>query len=378
MACGGTESAYRSQLALCNWNAQPRDKHQEVQTSARVILRQQPLFKCLGDEQLDALLPRGKVIHFGNGETMIRQGENGDSMFIIVEGEANVVAERNGFTRHVASIKAGDCFGEMSLLTGELRSATVVANSDCEVVEITKAVLGESLKENPELLAQLSELLAQRQLKTEDAFAGNKPAAEVARQKRYAASFLGKLWRVFRTVRRKRRFPAAARLLAAVALGGLAWFWWCTSQTPRGSRSQSGSSYRPGSTHSANRETTTAVPLKGAARKSPLAKSTSVQRTNPSATNLMGVAPKYVLNSLMSNRDSESSSAYPRLVTNVLKCSWFLPNKVFLCGSLDGLDWTSNSLGPQELSTKEHLAVTGELDQATTARLLLTQPATIT
>jgi small-conductance mechanosensitive channel/CRP-like cAMP-binding protein len=154
-----------------------RDKQQEVQTAARFILRHQPLFKCLTDEQLDALLPRGKVVHFGRGESIIRQGDNGDSMFIIVAGEANVTAERKGLSRLVAGMKAGDCFGEMSLLTGELRSATVTANSDCEVVEIDKAVLGQSLKESPELLAQLSELLAQRQLNTQDAFAAEQSTA---------------------------------------------------------------------------------------------------------------------------------------------------------------------------------------------------------
>jgi small-conductance mechanosensitive channel len=172
-----------------------RDKQQEVQTAARIILRQQPLFRCLSDEQLDALLPRGKVVHFGRGETMIRQGETGDSMFIIAAGEANVLAERNGQSRLVASMKSGDCFGEMSLLTGEPRSATVVASSDCEVVEIDKAVLGQSLKENPGLLAQLSQLLAQRQLQTEDAFANDRRAADDTdtKQIRYATAFVNRL-----------------------------------------------------------------------------------------------------------------------------------------------------------------------------------------
>jgi small-conductance mechanosensitive channel/CRP-like cAMP-binding protein len=176
-----------------------RDKQQEVQSAARLILRQQPFFKCLNDEQLDAMLPRGKVVHFGRGETIIRQGENGDSMFIIVEGEANVLAERNGQARLMATVKAGDCFGEMSLLTGELRSATVVAASDCEVVEIAKNVLGQSLKENPGLLAQLSELLAQRQLQNEDTFARGQLAdgAQEARQTRYAATFVDKLRGLF-------------------------------------------------------------------------------------------------------------------------------------------------------------------------------------
>jgi len=171
-----------------------RDKQQEVQSAARVILRQQPLFKCLTDDQLDTLLPRGKVVHFGRGETMIRQGDHGNSMFILVEGEANVLAERNGQSKLVANVKAGDCFGEMSLLTGEPRSATVVGSSDCEVVEIDKAVLGQSLKENPGLLSQLSELLAQRQLRTDEAFASSKQAAALdAKQTRYAATFVDRL-----------------------------------------------------------------------------------------------------------------------------------------------------------------------------------------
>src|ERR1041385_644225 len=115
-----------------------RDKQQEVQTAARIMLRQQPLFRSFTDTQLDTLLPRGQVVHFGKGEKVIEQGENGDSMFILVQGEAMVMVERNGFQAHVASLRSGDCFGEMSLLTGEKRSATVQANTDCEVVEIGK------------------------------------------------------------------------------------------------------------------------------------------------------------------------------------------------------------------------------------------------
>jgi CRP-like cAMP-binding protein len=172
-----------------------RDKQQEVQSTARLILRQQPLFKCLSDEQLDSLLPRGRVVHFGRNETIIQQGDNGDSMFIVVQGDATVTATRDGQTKQIATISAGDCFGEMSLLTGELRSATVVAETDCELVEIDKTVIAQSLKENPDLLAQLSELLARRQLHTEDAFAGRGPATptQAARQRRYAAIFVDRL-----------------------------------------------------------------------------------------------------------------------------------------------------------------------------------------
>src|SRR5262249_30360127 len=171
-----------------------RDRHQQVQVAARLILRQQSLFKCLSDEQLDALLPRGRVVHFGREEKIIQQGEDGDSMFILVEGQANVVVQRNGTAKHVASLGPGDCFGEMSLLTGEHRTASVLAHTDCEVVEIAKPVLAKSLKEHPELLAQLSELLAKRRLETEDALGAEKPAnTPQARQTKYAEGFLGKL-----------------------------------------------------------------------------------------------------------------------------------------------------------------------------------------
>ncbi len=171
-----------------------RTKEQEIQSTARIMLRQQPLFKCLSDDQLDALLPRGRVVHFGSGETLIQQGDQGESMFILVDGEANVVVQRNGSPTHVAALATGDCFGEMSLLTGERRSATVIAKSDCEVVEIGKAVIAQSLKENPDLLNKLSELLARRQMANEGILAAHAPTPEGDRRHmQYTATFGDKL-----------------------------------------------------------------------------------------------------------------------------------------------------------------------------------------
>jgi CRP-like cAMP-binding protein len=118
-------------------------------------------------------------------------------MFILVKGEANVVLNRNGFDTQVASLRSGDCFGEMSLLTGEKRSASVVANSDCEVVEIGKPILANSLKENPELLTKLSTLLAQRQLENEGIIAAQTETSILrAKQSEYQTTFIDKL-RVF-------------------------------------------------------------------------------------------------------------------------------------------------------------------------------------
>ncbi len=175
-----------------------KSKEMEVQSAARIILRQQPLFKPLSDVQLDALLPRGRVVHFGRGEKLIEQGAEAQSMFILVEGEASVVVERNGRQAQVASLKSGDCFGEMSLLTGEQRSATVIASQDCEAVEIGKPVLAQSLRDNPELLQKLSGLLAQRQMENEGVLARHtEPGVLQATQAAYKETFADRLQKFF-------------------------------------------------------------------------------------------------------------------------------------------------------------------------------------
>lgn len=174
-----------------------RDKQHDVQSTARVMLREQPLFKSFTDVQLDALLPRGQAVHFGRGEKIIQQGEQGDSMFILVEGKADVMATRDGVQAHVTTLVSGDCFGEMSLLTGEPRSATVTAGTDCEVVEIGKVVLQKSLKDNPQLVTQLGELLAKRKMETEGILENTPKTALIQKQKQYTEGFLSKLRQFF-------------------------------------------------------------------------------------------------------------------------------------------------------------------------------------
>jgi small-conductance mechanosensitive channel/CRP-like cAMP-binding protein len=175
-----------------------RGKQQEVQATARVLLRQHALFQSLTETQQEALLARGRVVHFGRGERLIRQGEKGRSMFILVNGEANVLVDRHGLQTHVASLTSGNCVGEMSLLTGEARTATVVADTDCEVVEIHQGTLAESLRDHPELLTKLSELLARRQMETEGILASRLKASAIkAKETEYQAGFVDKLRKIF-------------------------------------------------------------------------------------------------------------------------------------------------------------------------------------
>src|SRR5207245_2641187 len=139
----------------------------EGHEEARAILRGEPLFQCLSDGQIDNLVKQSHLNHFGRGERVIEEGAEGDSMFILLRGAAQVSVSKNGSTIPVATLRSGDCFGEMSLLTGEKRSATVRADGDCYVMEISKDVMGEVIRESPDCLKQLSELLAKRQVETE-------------------------------------------------------------------------------------------------------------------------------------------------------------------------------------------------------------------
>ena len=164
----------------------------EGHDEALSILRGEALFQCLSETQLDHLVKQARLNHFGRGERVIEEGADGDSMFILLRGAAQVSVSKNGSTIPVARLRSGDCFGEMSLLTGEKRSATVKAEGDCYVMEISKDVMGDVVRDSPECLKVLSELLAKRKMETEGILkdAASSSAEQAAKQREYTATFL--------------------------------------------------------------------------------------------------------------------------------------------------------------------------------------------
>jgi small-conductance mechanosensitive channel/CRP-like cAMP-binding protein len=165
---------------------------------ARACVRKQPFLQLLDETQLEKLLAHAKYLRFGRREKVIVQGVAGESMFILLNGEANVYVRAAAGDTLVGTLRTGDYFGEMSFLTGDPRSATVVAATDCELWEIGKEVLAEILQENETLVQKLSELLAQRRLETEGIVASSSETAQLAtRQKEYTESFLKKLYSFF-------------------------------------------------------------------------------------------------------------------------------------------------------------------------------------
>ncbi len=176
----------------------PAAKHRDSLSAARDSARKQPFLQLLGESQVDKLLTHARPLRFGRGEKVIEQGTAGESMFILLEGEAHVFVQANGVDNLVATLRTGDCFGEMSLLTGAPRSATVVARIDCEMWVIDKETFAEILHGNDALVQKLGELLAQRRLETEGVLASSSEQGQMAtKQKEYTDGFLKKLYSFF-------------------------------------------------------------------------------------------------------------------------------------------------------------------------------------
>jgi CRP-like cAMP-binding protein len=103
-------------------------------------------------------VPHVRLRVYGRGETVVRQGEEGDSLFINLSGNLEVFVD--GQT--VGSLSRGDFFGEMSLLTGEKRRATVTAVDEVRLVEISKEAIGPIIRSSPSVLEGLSAALETR------------------------------------------------------------------------------------------------------------------------------------------------------------------------------------------------------------------------
>jgi CRP-like cAMP-binding protein len=170
----------------------------KVADVARELLANQELLATLDERQREWVIAHAKILRFGAGEKIIRQGSEGCSMFIIVRGNVDVVIHSKGSDTVVATLHQGEAFGEMCLLTGEARSATVVAKTDCDLWEIDRAVLQPLMQENPALAERLSELLARRKMETEGVLALKTPGVAVeAKRKEYAHGFRRRIASLF-------------------------------------------------------------------------------------------------------------------------------------------------------------------------------------
>ena len=102
------------------------------------------------------------------GEALINQGDDGESLFILAEGLLEVFMQVGDEKRHVTLLRPGSFFGEMALLTGEKRSATITSSLESLVVELAKDSIMSLVTENPEVLKKMMSTIAKRRLKNKE------------------------------------------------------------------------------------------------------------------------------------------------------------------------------------------------------------------
>ena len=160
------------------------------QVNRERVLSNVDLFSALSGAQR-ADLASATVAHtFGDGEAIVRQGEPGDSMYVLCSGRVAVVLDPG--RQEVAVIERGGYFGEMSLLTGEPRTATVVARGEAIVLELDAALFRRLGEESPQTLEQVGlaamtrrEQLERARTAARDAGLADAPATFLARMKRF-------------------------------------------------------------------------------------------------------------------------------------------------------------------------------------------------
>ena len=147
------------------------------------------LFAALAPESREELSRRALRRVFDSGEAIVGEGEAGDSLLVIDRGRVRIA--KGGVA--LATLGPGEFFGEMSLLTGEPRSASAVAEAPTEVVLLDRAALAPLLVRDPALAETLSKLLAARAASTEERLEHARGELERARGGQDQASLLKRI-----------------------------------------------------------------------------------------------------------------------------------------------------------------------------------------
>jgi CRP-like cAMP-binding protein len=143
----------------------PATPAEEITTDeVRQHLRAVAILAPLPDDAQEAIAAATRIHRYGKGETILRRGAAGDSMFVVHSGDVSVRVNDPDETgaHEVATLGPGSVFGEMALLTGERRTADIVALDDVVALEIGKDSLQPVLQRHPELVNAISSQVMQR------------------------------------------------------------------------------------------------------------------------------------------------------------------------------------------------------------------------
>ncbi len=146
-------------------NAEHRERKKTNEMARRIrALGAVDLFENLRPEEMSSIAEGLRYALFAPGEAMTRQGAVAHWLYVVMDGTAEVRVTFEGQEKIVAKIEAPGFFGEMGLMTGEPRTATVVALTEVECYRLDKAAFRRIITERPELAREISEMLARRRI----------------------------------------------------------------------------------------------------------------------------------------------------------------------------------------------------------------------
>ena len=139
-----------------------------IERSLRTHLRQVSIFTGLSDQDLDDLVSRIKLKSFKKGEVIIRQGDEGDSLYLVRSGFVKVSLGELPREKILTYLRDGSYFGEAALIRGEKRNANVAAMTPVEAVQIFKADVEHILAKNPQILEEFEREVSARAKETQE------------------------------------------------------------------------------------------------------------------------------------------------------------------------------------------------------------------
>jgi CRP/FNR family transcriptional regulator, cyclic AMP receptor protein len=150
----------------------PRDKTGEPRTSASSklsVLRKHPIFSDLAPDAFDQLCRYAQPTSLKRGATLFAKGDPGHSLYAVISGTVKIsVSSPDGRNAILNLIRAGEVFGEMSVLDGRVRSADATANTNCEILVIDRRDFLPFVHSQPALAMKFIELLCERLRWTSD------------------------------------------------------------------------------------------------------------------------------------------------------------------------------------------------------------------
>ena len=160
----------RTVLAVAKDEAHAETVRQRELQRRLIMLRQVDLLAPLSDEERNFVAERLQYAPFARGDIITKQGSIAHWLYVIAFGEAEVRFEQSGRApRVIGTVRPGQFFGEMGLLAGESRNATVVAKTDVECYRLDRASFQALLLARPELANEVSKVIAARKPELETA-----------------------------------------------------------------------------------------------------------------------------------------------------------------------------------------------------------------